>query len=120
MSKTYLTSLDPQRLEAVRELSALILQHYASATLLVGPAEEDPEVTHITALIDVDDPDKVADLVMERMLHWRLDKDIPVYVIPIRTPERLAAVREQQRRRASLAPVLPLSSGLARPAQAPG
>jgi hypothetical protein len=108
MSEAYMTNLDPRRLAAVKELSALITQRYANAAIFVGPAEEDAEVTHITAMVDIDDPDEVADLVMDRMLQLQLDEDIPIYVIPIRTPQRLAALREQQRGHASIAPVLPL------------
>jgi hypothetical protein len=118
-AEVYLTSLDPRRLDAVRELSTLITQRYASAAIFVGPAEEDPEVTHITAVVDIDDPDEVADLVMDRMLQLLLDEDIPIYVIPIRTPGRLAALREQQRGQALVAPVLPLLAPLGRTAQAP-
>jgi hypothetical protein len=61
----------------------------------------------------------VADLIMDRMLQLQLDEDIPIYVIPIRTPERLATLRQQQSRPASIAPVLPLLPMLGRTAQAP-
>ena len=120
MSETYLSSLDPRRLDAVTELSTLITQRYANAALFVGPAEEDPEVTHITAMVDIDDPDEVADLVMDRMLHLQLDEDIPIYVIPIRTPARVAALRRQLNRPASDTPVLPPLLSLERTAQSPG
>jgi len=56
-------------------------------------------VTHITATIDVDDPDEVVDLVIDRMLELQLDDGIPVYLIPIHTPERVAALQRQQQRR---------------------
>ena len=63
-------------------------------------------------MVDIDDPDEVADLVMDRMLQFQLDEDIPIYVIPIRTPERVAALRQQLNRPASIAPALPLLATL--------
>ena len=118
MSEAYLSRLDARRLDAVRELSTLIAKRYASAAIVVEPAEEDPNVTHITAVVDIDDPDEVADLVMDRMLELQLDEGIPIYVIPIRTPERVATLRQQQRGHTAVAPVLPLTSPSGRAAQA--
>lgn len=92
----YLQKIDPRRRDAIRELAALIAQRYPTATISVGPGEEDPGVTHITAMVDLDDPDEVADLVMDRMLELHLDEGVPVYVIPVRTPERVAALRRRQ------------------------
>ena len=58
-----------------------------------------PEVTHLTTTVDVDDPDEVVDLVIDRMLELTIDEGIPVYVIPIRTPERVATLRQEERTR---------------------
>jgi hypothetical protein len=60
-----------------------------------------------------------ADLVMDRMLQLQLDEGIPIYVIPIRTPERVAALRQQQSRPASDPPALPIVPTLRRAAQGP-
>jgi hypothetical protein len=95
MSKDYLQQIDPRRQQAVAELTGMIKQRYPTASFDVGPAEDDPEVTHITAVVDLDDPDEVTDLVIDRMLELQLEQGIPVYVIPIRTPQRVAALRQQ-------------------------
>jgi hypothetical protein len=108
MSDAYLESLDLRRQDAVRELSALITQRYPTASISVGPAEQGQDVTHITAVLDLDDPDEVADLVMDRMLELQLDEGIPIYVIPIRTLERVAALHDRQRAGAATAPAFPL------------
>ncbi len=98
MSSTYVQQLDATRQAAVRELTGLIKERYPSASFDIGPGEEDPELTHITTVVDLDDPDEVTDLVIERMLALQLDEGVPVYVIPIRTPERVAKLRREQAR----------------------
>jgi hypothetical protein len=50
-------------------------------------------VTHITIVVELDDRDEVTDLVMDRILELQLEQGIPLYVIPIRTPQRVAALR---------------------------
>jgi hypothetical protein len=37
------------------------------------------------------------DLVIDRMLELTIDEGVPVYVIPIRTPERIAKLRQEER-----------------------
>jgi hypothetical protein len=88
---------DPRIQAAIAELQDLIRSHYPSATFSVGPGEDEPDLVHLTAVVDVEDPDEVVDLVIERMLELQLDEGIPVYVIPIRTPERVAALLEERR-----------------------
>ena len=109
MSNEYERTLDPRRQQAVTELRGMIARQYPTASFDVGPSEEDSQVTHLTATVDLDDPDEVADLVMERMLTLQLDEGIPVYVIPIRTPERVAKLRQDQGRRKL--PSAPVFSG---------
>jgi hypothetical protein len=94
----------------VAELTDMIKQRYPTASFDVGPGEDDPEVTHITAVVDLDDPDEVTDLVIDRMLELQLEKGIPVYVIPIRTPQRVAALRQHPQERAVPAFPLPPTS----------
>ena len=94
---------DRQTEEAVNELQGVIAAKYPTATFEVGRAEDDPNSIHLTAIVDVDDPDEVGDLVLDRLLELQVDQGIPIHVIPIRTPERviaeLAAERQAARRR---------------------
>ena len=92
---------DPRVHAAVAELEAMIKDHYPTATFEVVPAADEPGAVHIIATVDLDDPDEVADLVMDRMLTLQIDEWLPVHVIPIRTPERRAAMlarRESEER----------------------
>ena len=87
-------SPDSRREEAIAELTGLVAAHYPSASFIIAPAEDNPGATHITAVVDVEDPDEVLDLVIERELAWQLEEGVPVYVIPVQPPARiLDAVR---------------------------
>ena len=98
MSEEYLDGIDQARQRAVKELIGIIKQRYSTASFVVEPGEDDPEVTHVTTTVDIDDPDEVVDLVIDRMLELQLDEGIPIYVIPIRTPERVETLRRRQKR----------------------
>lgn len=97
----YQQSLDPRRREAIAELTQLVQSNFPLTHVLVAPGEDNPEATHVIATVDIDDPDAVADLVMERMLELQLDGGIPVHLIPIRTSERTAQLLQQQQRPAA-------------------
>ena len=88
---------DPRRQHAIDELKGLIQAKYPTATFAVGRGIEDPEETWLTARVDLDDPDEVMDVVLDRVLELQLDEDLPVYVLPLRTPGRVAQVLTQQR-----------------------
>jgi|SRR5579875_1362143 len=105
----YLASLEPGRRQAVDELEQLVRDHYPAALFQVGPGEDDPAGTYITATVDVDDPDAVVDLVIDRMLQLQIDDGVPVYLIPVRTPERVAALLEFEQAKRTVSAVPPLA-----------
>jgi len=77
-------------------LQGAISQKYPGTVFQVGRAEDDPNSIHITAIVDIDGPDEVGDLVLDRVLELQVDEGIPIHVIPIRTPKRvMAELREQ-------------------------
>ncbi len=84
---------DARTRAAVDELIALVRQRYPSTVFVVEPSEEDPAVTHVIATVDVEDPDEVVDLVIDRMLELQIEEGIPVHLIPVRTAERVAELR---------------------------
>jgi hypothetical protein len=102
MNLEWVAHVDSPRVRAaVAELEALIRLHCPTTTFEVGPGLDEPDAIHIIATVDLDDPDEVADLVMDRMLTLQIEEGLPVHVIPIRTPERLAAMlarRESEER----------------------
>jgi hypothetical protein len=101
MSHEQLQAADPRISRALNELADLVRRGYPHATFQVAPAEDDPSIVHLVTRVDVEDPEEVADLVMDRMLEMQIDEGLPIYLIPLRTPERIAALREAQQRHSS-------------------
>ncbi len=114
MNEEYMQTLDPARQQAVAELTDLVKRRYPTSSFAIGPGEDDHTVTHITTTVDLDDPDEVVDLVIDRMLELQIQESIPVYVIPIRTPERVAALRQRQYTRDRPVEQIPLPPASAR------
>jgi hypothetical protein len=90
--------LTPRMQRALSELQAVIQRRYPTTTFAVGLGEDDPEAVHLVATVDLDDPDEVLDLVIERVLELQLEEELPLHVIPVRTPERAEQMRRAQAR----------------------
>lgn len=90
------STFSPTMHQALTELEGMIRDRYPTATFEVGPGEDDPEAVHLTATVDVDDPDEVMDLVVQRVMALQAEEGLPLHVIPIRTPERIEALRRAQ------------------------
>jgi len=89
-------ALEPRLQQAVDEVRQTIRQRYPEARFTVARGIDDPIQVHLTTEVDVDDPDEVLDLVLERLLELEIDEGIPLYLIPIRTPERALASRQPE------------------------
>ncbi len=89
--------LDPRIRDALRELKGMILQRYPEATFEISRGDDEPESIHLTTTVDVDDPDEVVDLVIDRLLELQVEEGLPVHVIPIRPVERVFAEIELRR-----------------------
>jgi hypothetical protein len=93
-----ITDLDERIRQAIDELQGAITARYPTTTFALERSPEDPASIHLVAVADVDDPDEVGDLVVERVVDLQIE-GIPLHVIPLRTPEREQAVLEANRRR---------------------
>ncbi len=82
-----------ERQQAVEELQQLIQTAYPDTLFEVGSGGDDSEGTYITAIVNLDDPDEAMDLVIDRLLQLQVEESLPVYVIPVRRPERVAESR---------------------------
>ena len=91
MTKEQEEDLDPRVRSALAELSGAIREGYPDATFEVLRDHEEPENIDLLTTVDVDDPDEVLDLVIDRLVELQVEERIPVHVIPIRTPERILA-----------------------------
>jgi hypothetical protein len=98
----------PRMRAAIAELQDLIRAHYPNATfeLAIG---DDPDGVYLIATVDRDDPEEVMDVVVDRLLQLQNDEGVPLFVVPLRTPERRAAMlaeRDTVRRRLDIIEVL--------------
>ena len=110
--------LDQRTRQAIGELQLTISRRYPAASFEVSRAADDPASIHLITVVDVDDPDEVADLVIDRVVELQVEERIPIHVIPLRTPECVAQALQERRlagpharRRPSLLGHLPLSDG---------
>lgn len=90
-----IANIDARIQHAVDELRELIKSHYPTAAFEVAEGD-DPVGTYLTAIVDLDDPDDVMDPIVERLLEIEIDERLPVYVVAVRTPERVTRLMQQQ------------------------
>lgn len=104
--------LDEKTQKAVAELEGTIRQRYPTAVFALSRSPEDPRSIHLTTIVDVDDPDEVGDLVIDRVIDLNVEEGIPVHVIPVRTPERISAEKRRRKGRRRFRPLLLSKLGL--------
>ena len=81
---------DPRVQTALADFRERILARYPEATFTVEYGGE-PEGVYLMAMVDLEDTGEVLDAIMDRLLEVQVDEYLPVYVIPLRPPERVAA-----------------------------
>jgi len=99
-----IADLNERTRQAIAELQTTIAARYPTTIFELERSPEDPASIHLLAVADVDDPDEVGDLVVERVVALQVDEGIPLHVIPLRTPEREHVARAAAHRRAVLRP----------------
>lgn len=108
MSQAQARELNERTRRAIAELKQTISERYPSATFEIAPAADDPSIIHLITAVDLDDPDEVGDLVIDRVAELVAEEHLPIHVVPIRTPERIKASPEQTRARQRPIPSLGL------------
>src|SRR3954463_7041132 len=83
---------------AITELTTAISLAYPGTACIVSHPDDEPNSVEVTAIVDVDDPDEVLDLVIDRVIDLQVDENIPIHVVPVRTPERVSAERAERHR----------------------
>ena len=89
--------LDRRMQDAMDELQEAITDRYPGARFSLSHPDDEPASLELTAVVDVDDPDDVLDLVVDRVVQLQVDDGLPIHVVPIRTPERVAVYLDRQR-----------------------
>ncbi|MCA1597521.1 MAG: hypothetical protein LC769_00630 [Chloroflexi bacterium] len=103
MSVEQADDLDVRIQQAVNELQDMIKGRYPTTSFAVGQGD-DPSGTYVVATVDIDDPDDVMDLIIDRLVDIQVEDGLPVYVVPVRTEERV--LRELQSRAPSQRPLV--------------
>lgn len=85
-------TLSPKMREAIEELQTLVLTRYPEAVFSVNRAPDEPDAICLTAVVDVDEPDEVIDLTIDRVMQFQIEDELPIWLVPVRTPERVAAL----------------------------
>lgn len=62
-----LEDLDPRMQSAINELKQIISRRYPGTNYVLSRGHDDPKNVHLEAIVDLDDPDEVLDLVGERL-----------------------------------------------------
>ena len=91
MNQVHTKQTDPRVAQALAELEQAIRERYPSAHFAVARGEEEPENIHLLTTVDLADPDEVVDLILDRLVELQVEQRIPIYAIPVRTPERILA-----------------------------
>lgn len=93
---------DPQMQAAISELRELITRHFPATTFDVG-LEDDPDGVYVTATVDTDDTDEVMDVYLDRLIDLQIEQGLALHIVPVRTPERIAADRQRHEAARSIA-----------------
>jgi len=99
MAAKALNQDDRRTQDALKELRGIIKTTFPTATFRTYRGE-DPEGTYLETVIDVDDMNDVMDVYIDRLLDIQVKERLPVYVIPVRPPERVAQLAWSAQRRA--------------------
>lgn len=109
MSAAHEQPIDSRTWVALHELQGIMLQHYPEATFSVSRGEDDPDAIHLYATVDADDTDLVLDVVVDRMMEIQIEDGLPIFIIPLPTPERVAEQwRARSKRELPPMPIAPL------------
>ncbi len=85
----------PEMQVALAEMRAFILERFPEATFRTFVGDE-PLGVYLATTVDVDDPDELLDVVIDRVLDLQIEHGIPLHVLPLRTPERNAKMLAEQ------------------------
>jgi len=88
---------DPRIEEVIADIEQRIITVYPHAAFEVFEGE-DPEGAYMRAIVDIEDPDAVTDLVVEPLLKLQIEERLPLYFIAARPAEASSDVAASLRR----------------------
>jgi hypothetical protein len=91
MTTEFMSEENPKVQRALAELQRLIAERWPSARFAISRGEDNPEGIHLNATVDVEDPEEVLDLVIDRVVELQTEQELPIHVIPLRPVEKVIA-----------------------------
>jgi hypothetical protein len=101
---------NPRIRAAIAEFRELISSHYPNTTFSESIGE-DPIGVWLTAVVDIDDPDEVLDLITKRLVEIQVNEGLPLYILPVRTRERDEAIYAREHANPDAAGMLTSATG---------
>jgi hypothetical protein len=89
--------MTPRMEEAIAEMKERVLHRFPTTTFEMYQGE-DPVGIYLIAIVDTDDLEEVKDLFLDRIVDLQVEEGLPLFVIPERTPERIAALKAREAR----------------------
>ena len=86
---------DPRMQRAIQEMQELIRERYPDATFSVAYGE-DPAGIYLDVMVDVVDRYDVIDVYIDRLVDLQVEEGLKLHVIPVRPPERIAAMLRER------------------------
>jgi len=80
---------------AIEELKTMIRGRYPDAQFEVKRAGDDPRSILLETTVDIDEPEDVLDLVIDRVIDLQIEERLPIHVIPLQPIERVVADLKQ-------------------------
>lgn len=77
---------DARIVAVITDLQQRISAIYPDATFDVFGGE-DPKGTYLRAVVDIDDPDSISDLVIDPLLDLQVEQQLPLYFVAARPTE---------------------------------
>lgn len=74
---------------ALVELQDVIGTAFPGAVFEIYPGS-DPDGMYLEAMVDVEDLNDLLDVFIDRLVDMQVEERLPVYVVPVHTPERVA------------------------------
>lgn len=84
--------LAPKMKAAIVDLKATIRQHHPGVVFRIAANPDDPEIVELVAIVDLEDPDQVLDVVIDRQMQIQIHDELPIFVVTERSGERVAAM----------------------------
>lgn len=91
MNQARSEALEPWIVRALDDLTERIRMRYPDAEFDIELGIDDPNAIHLIVTVDIEEPEDVVDLVIDRVLEIQVEERLPIHVIALRPLKRIIA-----------------------------